>query len=78
MVLDLVHERRAPLSPEATVEEFVGLLTPYRVRQVIGDRYSEELVRERFRAHRGVLAGRRGDRARVAPPGCRLIGAGSP
>lgn len=49
VVLDLVHERRAPLSPEATVEEFVGLLKPYRVREVIGDRYSEELVRELFR-----------------------------
>ncbi len=51
VVLDFVHERRAPLSPEATVEEFVGLLKPYRVREVIGDRYSEEWVRERFRTH---------------------------
>jgi hypothetical protein len=51
VVLDLVHERRAPLSPEAAVQEFVGLLAPYHVRVVIGDRYSEELIRERFRAH---------------------------
>ncbi len=51
LVLDLAHERRAPLSPEATVEEFVSLLKPYRVREVVGDRYSEEWVRERFRAH---------------------------
>ena len=49
VVLDLVHERRAPLSPEAAVQEFVGLLQPYRVRAVMGDRYSEELIRERFR-----------------------------
>ena len=51
VVLDLVHERRAPLSPEDAVQEFVSLLKPYRVREVIGDRYSEELIRERFRAH---------------------------
>jgi hypothetical protein len=51
VVLDLVRERRAPLSPDAAVEAFVALLGPYRVRQVIGDRYSEELIRERFRAH---------------------------
>jgi hypothetical protein len=51
VVLDLVRERRAPLSPDAAVEEFVALLGPYRVRHVIGDRYSEELIRERFRAH---------------------------
>jgi hypothetical protein len=51
VVLDLVHERRAPLSPEDAVQEFVSLLKPYRVREVIGDRYSEELVRELFRKH---------------------------
>jgi hypothetical protein len=51
VVLDCVHERRAPLSPDAAVEAFVARLGPYRVRQVIGDRYSEELIRERFRAH---------------------------
>jgi hypothetical protein len=51
VVLDLVHERRAPLSPEAAVEEVVALLGPYRVRQVTGDRYGEEWVRERFRSH---------------------------
>ena len=51
VVLDCVHERRAPLSPDAAVEEFVGLLQPYRVREVVGDRYSEELIRERSRAH---------------------------
>jgi hypothetical protein len=50
-VLDFLHERRAPLSPEATVEEFVTLLRPYGIRLVYGDRYSEEWVRERFRAH---------------------------
>ena len=51
VVLDLVHERRAPLSPEAAVQEFVGLLRPYRVREVIGDRYARNWVRERFRTH---------------------------
>ena len=51
VLLDLVHERRAPLSPEDAVQEFVSLMQPYRVREVIGDRYSEEWVRERFRAH---------------------------
>lgn len=49
VVLDLVLERRAPLSSEATIAEFVGLLRAYRVREVIGNRYSEELVRELFR-----------------------------
>jgi hypothetical protein len=48
-VLDAVVERKAPLSPEATVAEFVALLHAYRVREVTGDRYSEELVRELFR-----------------------------
>jgi hypothetical protein len=48
-VLDAVVERKAPLSPEAAVQEFVSLLQPYRVREVAGDRYSEELVRELFR-----------------------------
>jgi hypothetical protein len=51
VLLGLVHERRAPLSPEATVAEFVEILRPYRVTTVHGDRYSEELIRERFRAH---------------------------
>ena len=51
VVLDLVHERRAPLSPEQTVEEFVSLLKTYRVRGVTGDRYSEEFARELFRKH---------------------------
>jgi len=51
VVLDLVHERRAPLSPEQTVEEFVFLLKTYRVRGVTGDRYSEEFARELFRKH---------------------------
>jgi hypothetical protein len=46
-----ILQRKAPLSPEAAVQEFVSLLKPYRVREVIGDRYSEELIRERFRAY---------------------------
>jgi hypothetical protein len=50
VILDLLHERRAPLSPEATVAEFVEIARPYRVHEVIGDRYSEEFVREHFRS----------------------------
>jgi hypothetical protein len=50
VILDLVHERRAPLSPEATVAEFVEIAKPYRVPEVTGDRYSEVFVREHFRS----------------------------
>jgi hypothetical protein len=50
VILDLLHERRAPLSPEATVAEFVEIAKPYRVHEVTGDRYSEEFVREHFRS----------------------------
>ena len=51
IILDRLHERRAPLSPEATVAEFVEILRPYRLTSVAGDRYSEEFVREHFQTH---------------------------
>jgi hypothetical protein len=51
VILDLLHERKSPLSPEAAVSEIVALLKAYGVRSVIGDRYSEEFVRELFRSH---------------------------
>jgi hypothetical protein len=51
IILDLLHERRAPLSPAETVAEFVALLRPYRLTRVTGDRYSEEFIREHFQTH---------------------------
>ena len=48
-VLDAVRERRPPFSPDAVVEEFVGLLKAYGITTVRGDRYAGEFARERFR-----------------------------
>ncbi len=49
VVLDLVHERRPPFSPEAVVAEFAEVLARYGVREVVGDRYAGEWPREQFR-----------------------------
>ena len=51
VVVDMVRERRPPFSPEAVVEEFSNELKRYRVTTVVGDRYSGEWCRERFRVH---------------------------
>lgn len=51
VVLDLVHERRPPFSPDQVVESFCELLRRYHVSTVHGDRYAGEWPRERFRAH---------------------------
>jgi hypothetical protein len=50
-ILDLVRERQPPLSPEAVIEEYAGVLRKYRITQVIGDRYAGEFPREVFRKH---------------------------
>jgi hypothetical protein len=47
-VLDCVREKRAPFSPETTVDEFVTVLHTYGARTVVGDKYAGEWPRERF------------------------------
>ncbi len=48
-VLDLLKEVRPPFSPERVTAEFAADLKRYRLRQVVGDRYGAEWVKERFR-----------------------------
>jgi hypothetical protein len=48
-VLDVVRERRPPFSPEQTVKEFAELLANYGIRNVTGDHWGGEFVREPFR-----------------------------
>lgn len=38
VILDLLHERKSPRSPEAAVAEMVALRKTYRVRRVTGDK----------------------------------------
>lgn len=49
-ILDLAREFRAPLNPDSVVNEIAGLLRPYRLRAVTGDRYAGEWVAQAFRA----------------------------
>ena len=49
--LDCVREVRPPFSPESVVSEFAGLLKPYRITRVTGDRYAGEWPREQFRKY---------------------------
>jgi hypothetical protein len=49
VVLDAVREQRPPFSPDATVNEFAGLLKSYGIRTIVGDRFAGEFVREPFR-----------------------------
>jgi len=48
-VLDGFWERKPPFSPATVTEEFAAVLKSYRIRIVVGDRYSGEWVRESFR-----------------------------
>jgi hypothetical protein len=50
-VLDAVREIRPPFSPESVVKEFAALLEHYDCREVEGDRYAGEWVREPFNVH---------------------------
>ena len=49
-VLDLLREVRPPFSPDQVVSDFVKVLRSYKIREVVGDAYAGEWVRERFRA----------------------------
>ena len=48
-VIDAVHERKPPFSPETVVDDFCIVLKPYRISRVTGDRYAGEWPREQFR-----------------------------
>lgn len=52
-VLDLCREFRAPLNPDEVVAEIAGLVRPYGVRSVTGDRYAGEWVAQAFK-QRGI------------------------
>jgi hypothetical protein len=49
IVIDAVHERKPPFSPETVIDDFAIALKPYRIRKVTGDRYGGEFPRELFR-----------------------------
>ena len=53
-ILDVIRERKPPLSPEAVVEEFATLIKSYRCSRVYGDRYAGEWPREQFQK-RGIF-----------------------
>jgi hypothetical protein len=48
-ILDAIRERRPPFSPDAVVNEFVGLLESYGIHKVTGDRYAAQWPVEAFR-----------------------------
>jgi hypothetical protein len=48
VILDAVREVRPPFSPESVVLDFSTLLKSYGLREVYGDRYAGEWVREPF------------------------------
>lgn len=48
--LDLLREVRPPFSPDTVVKEFATVLRSYKIREITGDAYAGEWVRERFRA----------------------------
>src|SRR5262249_20694959 len=48
IVIDCIREMRAPLSPEATTEEFAKVLKSYSCTRVHGDRFAGEWPREKF------------------------------
>jgi len=50
-VLDMVREVTPPFSPETVVTNFVADLKRYGLREVTGDRYAGEWVREPFARH---------------------------
>jgi hypothetical protein len=52
-ILDAVREVRPPFSPDAVVKDFAELLGRYHVREVTGDRWGGEFVREQFES-RGI------------------------
>src|SRR5262245_24972368 len=52
-VVDLVREVKPPFSPEDAINQFVLALRPYRIKEVVGDRFGGEFPREMFR-RRGI------------------------
>jgi hypothetical protein len=51
VVLDCVRERRPPFNPDDATAEFVAVLRSYRIREVTGDRYGGDWVRQAFGKH---------------------------
>ena len=53
IVIDAVHECKAPFDPETCIDDFCVTLKQYRITKVTGDRYAGEFPREQFRK-RGI------------------------
>jgi len=51
VILDYLREWKAPFSPYSVAGEMAAELTRYRLRSVVGDRYSAEFVVQAFRNH---------------------------
>jgi hypothetical protein len=60
IILDAVREVRPPFSPESVVMDFSALMKSYGTREVYGDHYAGEWVREPFTKH--GISYRRSDR----------------
>ncbi len=56
IVVDAVHERKPPFSPETVTDDFAVALKPYRVTRVVGDRYAGEWPREQFRKRESTMS----------------------
>ena len=52
VILDYIREWKAPFSPYAVAGEMASELARYRLRSVVGDRYSAEFVVQAFKNHR--------------------------
>lgn len=50
-VLDVLRAWRPPFNPAGVIAEAADVLKPYRVFQVLGDRYAGEFPAEQFRTH---------------------------
>ncbi|WP_322407434.1 terminase large subunit [Idiomarina sp. PL1-037] len=53
LIIDAVRAIKPPFSPESVVQEFCDLFKLYGVKQVVGDRWGGDFVREQFRK-RGI------------------------
>nr|BAL54541.1 hypothetical conserved protein [uncultured prokaryote] len=51
LVIDAIHEWRAPCSPQRVVSEIAAILAQYRIRKVWGDAYAGEWVAGEFTQH---------------------------
>jgi hypothetical protein len=53
VVIDSVREQGPPFSPDATIQEFAGVLKSYRISKVFGDKFAGGFPPEQFK-HFGI------------------------